>query len=357
MKLIQCMMTNSQCYKYAGISKKTGIVVHSTGAVNTALKRYVQPMETDTNYAVMIEELGKNQYENDWNHSNRRAGVHAFIGHNAKGEIKTCEVLPYEKDAWGVGNGLLMPAGTAYYMDERLTQKIGTLNSETMTSLIEGNPKVTYFKNASGTKCYCYANSGLSYNFSPNARIQFEICEGDINDADYFYAVMKEAQEYCAYLCKKFGWSVNQICSHYESYHAGYGCNHGDPDHWMENFGKDMNWFRGQVAQMMLFGNNETKTEPKEPANEEASNGIPVVEEPVIEDPKQEETNVETPEVEVPKVELPNEEIDDGAEVESPVDVEKTEQSETNTADYGIGRLLKMLIKKLFELILRLFKK
>ena len=252
MILKKYFMTNSTCYRKAGKSKKTGIVVHSTGANNPYIRRYVQPLNTDSNYLEIIDDLGVNRYSNDWNHVKRQAGVHAFIGKNAKGIVETYQVLPYKKDAWGVGKGLLMPAGTKYYLDAKLTQYAGKLKTQTKTTAIVGNSNATYFKNANGTKLYCPASSGLSYNFSPNARIQFEICEDDLTNKDYFYAAMKEAQEYCAYLCKEYGWNVDKICSHYESYHAGYGCNHGDPDNWLKKFGKDMNWFRSQVSQIML---------------------------------------------------------------------------------------------------------
>lgn len=252
MILKTCIMTNSTCYRRAGKSTKTGIVVHSTGCNNPYIKRYVQPLETDLNYKEIIDDIGVNKYSNDWNHKNRQAGVHAFIGKNAKGIVETYQVLPYEKDAWGVGRGLLMPAGTKYYLDAKLKQSAGKLKTPTKTTAVVGNPNATYFKDANGKKFYCPSSAGLSYNFSPNARIQFEICEDAQTDEKYFTAAMKEAAEYCAYLCKKYGWGVDKICSHYESYHAGYGCNHGDPDSWMKKFGKDMNWFRSQVAQLML---------------------------------------------------------------------------------------------------------
>lgn len=210
-------MTNSNCYK-KGLDKnstsywekhknKVGIVVHSTGANNTTIKRYVQPSEDDPKRDEIIADIGKNAYGNDWNHSSRQAGVHAFIGTNAKGVIETYEVLPYEFASWGVGRG-----------------KKG------------------------------------SYNYAPTAHIQFEICEDNLKSADYFNKAFKEAIEYCAYLCKKFGWDANVICSHKESVDRGYGEGHGDPDHWLKKFGKNMNWFREEV-QKMLDAGKEDKTE------------------------------------------------------------------------------------------------
>ena len=215
MILKQCIMTNSTCYK-TGLDKnsksywekhknKVGIVVHSTGANNTTIKRYVQPSDNDPKRDEILADIGKNVYGNDWNHSSRQAGVHAFIGTNAKGVVETYEVLPYEWASWGVGAG----------------------------------------KNG-------------SYNYAPTAHIQFEICEDDLKSADYFNKAFKEAIEYCAYLCKKFGWSSSVICSHKESVDRGYGQDHGDPDHWLKKFGKNMNWFREEV-QKLLDGKEEKK--------------------------------------------------------------------------------------------------
>ncbi len=208
MKLKECIMTNSTCYKdqldtnsyyYWGNHKnKVGIVVHSTGASNPYIKRYVQPSKDDPNYNAIIADIGKNTGGSDWNSSYREAGVHAFIGLNAKDEVETYHVLPYEWGAWGVGRG---------------------------------------------TKG--------SYNFAPTAHIQFEICEDNLKDAAYFNAAFKEAIEYCAYLCKKFGWNSNVICSHAESHARGYGGNHADVDHWLKRYGKTMDWFRAEVQKLL----------------------------------------------------------------------------------------------------------
>ena len=38
------------------------------------------------------------------------------------------------------------------------------------------------------------------------------------------------------------------IISHKEACGRGYASNHGDPEHWLVKFGKNMDWFRAQVA-------------------------------------------------------------------------------------------------------------
>ncbi len=219
MILKKCILTANDCYKKGTKmtgGKPTGIVVHSTGANNKTLKRYVQPLKTDKDYAATIADIGTNRYGNDWNRSAAEMGrsvcVHAFIGVNAAGVIETYQTLPFDICCWGVGSG-----------------KYG------------------------------------SYNYNPQARVQFEICEDGLTDPVYFNAAMKEAQEFCAYLCKQYGFGVDKISSHRESYLAGYGGNHGDPDHWLKKFGKTMAWFRAEVQKLL---DADAPVKPAEPSVE-----------------------------------------------------------------------------------------
>jgi LysM repeat protein len=71
---------------------------------------------------------------------------------------------------------------------------------------------------------------------------------------------MKESQEYCAYLCKKFNWTSKDVCCHAESYERGYGGNHGDIKHWLKIYGKTMDWYRDEVQKLI----DETPIEEKE---------------------------------------------------------------------------------------------
>ena len=63
-------------------------MVHSTGANNPWLKRYVDPDDG---------KLGKNQYNNHWNtyHTGgREVCIHGFIGKLADGSVATYQTLP-----------------------------------------------------------------------------------------------------------------------------------------------------------------------------------------------------------------------------------------------------------------------
>lgn len=186
MEIKQCILTKNDCYKQGKKVKHTKIVVHSTGANNPNLKRYVQPDDGI---------LGDNKYDNDWNRSGVSKCVHAFIGKDKNGAVRVYQTLPWDHRCWGCGTG-----------------KKGSYNDHA---------------------------------------IQFEICEDALIDEEYFNEAFALAAELCAYLCETYGISVNDIVSHQEAYKLGYASNHGDCDHWLKKFGKDMDWFRSEVEKRM----------------------------------------------------------------------------------------------------------
>lgn len=72
-------------------------MIHSTGANNPNLKRYVDPDDGL---------LGKNQYNNHWNQprpDGRQVCVHAFIGKLKDGSIATYQTLPWNHRGWHAG--------------------------------------------------------------------------------------------------------------------------------------------------------------------------------------------------------------------------------------------------------------
>ena len=203
---VVCMQTHSTCYRGTSKMKPRGILWHDTDAGNPNLCRYVQPHETDANYAEMIALLGKNRYGNDWNHKYRKAGMNCFLGKLADGTVTTVQTMPWDFAPWGCGSG-----------------RKGSLN---------------------------------------NTHIQFEICDDGYKSKEYFEAVYREACEITAYLCKMYGLDplgtfmyngveVPVITSHAESYKLKLGSNHGDPLKWMKKFGKTMDDARLDVASLM----------------------------------------------------------------------------------------------------------
>ncbi len=210
-KPLVCMQTQSTCYKGTSTMTVKGVLWHSTGANNPNLKRYVQPSDSkpsaDTyTKAKWLELLGKNSYNNDWNHISIQAGLNCWIGKLADGTVTTVQTMPWDYKPWGCG---------------------------------------------SGNKGSC--NSGW---------IQFEICEDGLTDKDYFNKVYKEACELTAYLCKLYnidpkgtvthnGVSVPTILCHADSAKLGLGSNHGDVNHWFPKHGKSMATARDDVAALL----------------------------------------------------------------------------------------------------------
>jgi N-acetylmuramoyl-L-alanine amidase len=97
MNLHKLILTNNACYKAGKTIVPKGVMVHSTGANNPWLKRYVGPDDGL---------LGKNQYNNHWNQDRpdgRQVCVHAFIGKLADGSIATYQTLPWNMRGWHCG--------------------------------------------------------------------------------------------------------------------------------------------------------------------------------------------------------------------------------------------------------------
>ena len=97
MNLRKLILINNACYKAGRTIKPKGIMVHSTGANNPYLKRYVGPDDGL---------LGKNQYNNHWNQDKpdrRQVCVHGFIGKLADGSLATYQTLPWKHRGWHAG--------------------------------------------------------------------------------------------------------------------------------------------------------------------------------------------------------------------------------------------------------------
>lgn len=201
LNIIKAHAVKNLCYITAQKMVPKGIVVHSTGANNPNLKRYVDAPG----------EVGTNRYGNHWNvekPGGRKVCVHAFIGYDKNEQVSVAELLPLDICCWGVGGG-----------------KKG------------------------------------SYNYDP-AYIQFEICEDKLTDRTYYEKAFAVAAEYCAQLCRIYGISVDNIVGHCEAYRLGYGSNHADPEHWMKRFGQTMVDFRKKVSEILK--NNGEKNEDTE---------------------------------------------------------------------------------------------
>lgn len=188
MDITQYFLTENPCYKAGKKIKPSGIVVHSTGANNAYIKRYVNPDDGV---------LGVNKYNNHWNRELKSGNkcVHAFIGKVADGTVRIYQTLPWDHRCWGVGSG-----------------KKGSHN---------------------------------------NTHIQFEICEDGLTDENYYREAFNLAKGLCAFLCREFDIDPANVIGHYESAAAGYGSNHGDPRNWQKRFNDSMDNFRNDVRVLL----------------------------------------------------------------------------------------------------------
>lgn len=210
MNLHKLYLTENECYKFGVDRPIKGIMVHSTGANNPWLSRYVGPDDGL---------LGVNKYGNHWNQARPdgiQVCVNAFIGKLKDGTVATYQTLPWTYKSWHSGTGSL----------------------------------------------------GSSNNANNNGYLGFEICEDGLNDKNYFNAIYKEATELVAYLCKTYKLDPTKkgvVICHSEGHQMGIASNHGDIMHWWPKFGKNMDTFRTDVAKLIgISSNTSTVTSPKD---------------------------------------------------------------------------------------------
>lgn len=198
MNLHELIFYNNDCYKAGRKIKPRGIMVHSTGANNPRLSRYVGPDDGL---------LGKNPNGNHWNQPmDRKVCCHAFIGELADGTVATYQVLPWNHRGW---------------------------------------------HGASGKKGSCN-----------DTHIGFEICEDGLKDGAYFAKVYQEAVELCAYLCAMFDLTEKDIICHSEGHKMDIASNHGDIMHWWPKHGKNMDTFRADVRAILEGTKKEPEAKP-----------------------------------------------------------------------------------------------
>lgn len=187
---------DSDCYRSGTKQIPEGVQVHSTGANNPWLKRYVQPDDG---------RIGKNPNGNGHNKPGGNVCASAYIGKQADGTVAVYQALPWDMRCWLSGSG----------------------------------------------------NNG---NANKLGYLGFEVCEDGLNDRAYFDdAVMDKAALLTAYWCQEFGFNVDEyVRDHHELHEMGLASNHRDISHWMESFGMTMDDFREKVKEILNDGVNVT---------------------------------------------------------------------------------------------------
>lgn len=203
LKIYRLFFTNSDCYKSGTKQVSKGVQVHSTGANNPYLKRYVQPNDG---------RLGINQYGNSHNRPGVDVCASAYIGKLENGTVAVYQALPWDMRCWISGKG----------------------------------------KNGNANR--------LGY-------IGYEICEDALNNEAYFNeAVMTVAVNLTAHVCQIIGVTPDSVVASYsegnalsvmdhsELYAKGLASGHSDITHWLRRYGKRMKDFRQAVQQAMDEG-------------------------------------------------------------------------------------------------------
>lgn len=208
MNLLKCILTANDCYKAGRRIKPRGVMIHSTGANNPMLRRYVQPLALTPGRTDLLAQLGTNPNGNHWNRSGTNACVHGFIGKLADGSVAAAQTLPWDWRGWHAGTG----------------------------------------------------TSGRSAN---DTHISFEICEDGLTDAAYFAQAYQTAVELTAMLCKEYSLDPladGVVICHQDGYQRGIASNHGDVYNWFPKHGKSMDDFRADVARTMKGEDDEMLT-------------------------------------------------------------------------------------------------
>ena len=188
MNLHKQLLTESDCYHAGRTITPKGVMIHSTGANNPELRRYVAPNDGL---------LGEPSLRH-WNQPGISACVHAFIGRLADGSVAAYQTLPWTMRGWHCAGG----------------------------------------NKGSGN------NTHISFEICEDG-----LEDADYFQAVYRQAVELTAYLCKEYGLDPLADGV--VLCHQEGYQRGIASNHADVLHWFPKFGKTMDDFRADVAQEM----------------------------------------------------------------------------------------------------------
>lgn len=183
MNLKQYFLTKNECYKRNAFMEVLGLMLHSTGANNPNLKRYIPNFDGT---------IGDNRNGNHWDQyrpDGRQVCVHGFIGKLADGSIATVQTLPWNMKGWHAGKS----AGNNSYIGVEICE--------------DGLNDSDYFNKVYNEAVELFAYLCEEFHLNPLTDI----------------------------LCHSEGWK------------KGIASNHGDVMHWFPKHGKSMDTFRNDV--------------------------------------------------------------------------------------------------------------
>lgn len=189
MILYQQILTRNDCYAAGRTIVPKGVMVHSTGANNPSVSRYVPGDET----------LGINRNGNHWNRPGVAKCVHAFLGRIADGSVAAVQTLPWGWRGWHAGTGTSGHSANDTHISFEICED-GLDDPEYFTAVYRAAVELT-------------AMLCRQYGLGP-------LADGVV------------------------------IC-HQEGYRRGVASNHADVLHWFPKFGRSMDDFRADVAALV----------------------------------------------------------------------------------------------------------
>lgn len=170
------------------------------------------------NHSVGCAQPSVDVFFNIMNKSSAGWGVNALLGDFHKGDGRILVVLPLDARPWGCGVG-----------------SKGSWNN---------------------TKVQWEVCEPAGHTYAGGTMIAYDVAKNQV----YFDRMWKMLVAWNVYLVKKFGYDINGISDHAESYRAGYGSNHSDMGQWLPKHGKSMAALRQEV-EAILNGDSIAETE------------------------------------------------------------------------------------------------
>ena len=188
MILRTCLLTQSDCFRTNDPLRPQGVMIHSTGANNPNLRRYLSPDDG----------LLGAPSSRHWNRPGLEVCAHAFIGRLADGRVAAYQTLPWTVRGWHCGRG---PRGSAN--DTHIAMEICE----------DGLEDPVYFQAVYQLAAELTARLCRQFALNP-------LADG-------------------------------VVITHAEGYRRGVASNHADVLHWFPRFGKTMDDFRADTARRM----------------------------------------------------------------------------------------------------------
>ena len=161
------------------------------------------------NHSVGCAQPSVDVFFNIMNKSSAGWGVNALLGDFHKGDGRILVVLPLDARPWGCGSG-----------------SKGSWNN---------------------TKVQWEVCEPAGHTYAGGTMIAYDVAKNQV----YFDRMWRMLVAWNVYLVKKFGYDINGISDHAESYRAGYGSNHSDMGQWLPKHGKSMAALRQEVEAIL----------------------------------------------------------------------------------------------------------